>query len=113
LLFPQTTGECCEHEQFLKDKGCVKDLNCEKGAQMRVTLNRTSPFYKMIYTQRTSAERINSQAKALGIERPRLRNRQSIRNRNTLIYLVTNAKALRRARAVNASRLRPRLSKLA
>ena len=113
LLFPQATAETCEHEQFLKDKGCVKDLNCEQGAQMRVTLNRQSPFYKVIYTQRTSAERINSQAKALGIERPKLRNRRSIRNRNTLIYLVTNAKALRRARATNASLLSPQLSKLA
>ena len=80
---------------------------------MRVTLNRDGPFYKVIYRQRTSAERINSQAKALGIERPKLRNRQSIGHRNTLIYLVTNAKALHRARAINASLLSPKLGKLA
>jgi hypothetical protein len=113
LLFPEPTGVTCEHEQFAKGCGCVKDLNCEKGALMRVTLNRDGPFYKVIYRQRTSAERINSQAKALGIERPKLRNRQSIRHRNTLIYLVTNAKALHRARAINASLLSPKLGKLA
>src|SRR5947209_2616408 len=66
LLFPQPTGQTCTHEQFAKGCGCVKDLNCEKGAQMRVTLNRDGPFYKVIYVQRTSAERINSQAKADG-----------------------------------------------
>src|SRR6266568_2449516 len=113
LLFPQATGQTCDHEQFLKGPGCVKDLNCEKGAQMRVTLNRTSPFYKGLYRQRTSAERINSQAKGFGIERPKLRNQQSIRNRNTLIYLVTNAKALQRARATNARLLSPQLGKRA
>jgi hypothetical protein len=32
------------------------------------------------YTQRTSCERINSQAKELGIERPRVRNGRSIAN---------------------------------
>jgi hypothetical protein len=80
---------------------------------MRVTLKRDSPFYKVIYTQRTSAERINSQAKALGIERPKLRNRQSMSNRNTLISLVTKVKALQRARATNASLLSPRLGELA
>lgn len=80
---------------------------------MRVTLKRNSPNYKVIYTQRTSAERITSQAKALGIERPKLRNRQSMSHRNSLIYLVTNAKALQRARATSASLLSSQRGKIA
>src|SRR5258706_1437489 len=27
LLFPQPSGQSCDHEQFLKGKDCVKDLN--------------------------------------------------------------------------------------
>ena len=60
---------------------------------MRLTLDRDSPLYHVIYQQRTSCERINSQAKDLGIERPKARNIRSIRTLNTLIYL----KALQRA----------------
>src|SRR6266487_271389 len=102
LLKPEPTGETCDHEQFAKGKGCVKDINVEKGGQMRVTLDRSSPLYKSIYTQRTSVERINSQSQALGIERPKVRNRRSVSRLNTLTYLVINAKALRRARDLNA-----------
>ena len=29
LLFPQRTGETCEHTQFAKGRGCVKDPNSE------------------------------------------------------------------------------------
>jgi hypothetical protein len=101
LLHPQSTGETCDHPQFLKGKGCVKDVNWETGALMRVSLDRTSPLYKAIYTQRTSCERINSQAKELGIERPNCRNRCSIANLNTLIYLMINVRALNRAKSIN------------
>ena len=80
---------------------------------MRVTLDRESPLYKVIYNQRTSTERINSQSKALGIKRPKVRNIRSIRNLNTLTYLVINARALQRVRALNASLLTTRLGKIA
>lgn len=53
LLFPEKTGATCEHEQFSKGIGCVKDVNWEKGGQMRVTLDREHPIYKAIYDQRT------------------------------------------------------------
>src|SRR2546429_5298030 len=62
---------------------------------MCMTMDRKHPIYKGIYCQRTSAERINSQAKDLGIERPKVRNGQSVRNLNTLIYIVINLKVLR------------------
>jgi len=41
----------------------------------------------------------------LGIKRPKVRNIDSVRNLNTLTYLVINARALRRARNSNASLL--------
>jgi hypothetical protein len=105
LLYPTPTGQICDHEQFRKHKGCVKDINLEAGGLMRVTLDRESPLYKLIYNQRTSCERINSQAKNLGIERPKARNIRSIRTLNTLIYLTINIKVLHKAQEINASLL--------
>jgi hypothetical protein len=99
LLVPEATGETCDHAQFAKGKGCVKDLNWELGGQMRVTLDRDGPLSHAIYNQRTSTERINSQSKELGLKRPK------VRNLNSLTYLVINARALRRARELNASLL--------
>ena len=69
--------------------------------QMRLHLGRESPLYKAIYTQRTSCEPINSQAQALGIEHPKVPNRRSVANLNTLIYLIINVRALDRAKAIN------------
>jgi len=107
LLFPAHTGQSCAHEQFLKGKGCVKDRNLEKGGLMRLMLDRHSPLFHAVYDQRTSCERINSQAKDFGIERPKARNMRSVRRLNTAIYITINAKALQRARAINASLLTP------
>src|SRR6266700_1699784 len=101
LLVPQATGETCDHPQFLKAVGCRKDPNWEPGGRMRVTLDRRHPLYHAVYTQRTSCERINSQAKELGIERPRVRNMRSVANLNTLIYLVINVRALQKAQLTN------------
>jgi|SRR5579884_567516 len=112
LLFPAPTGQTCPHEQFVKGKGCVTDPNWEAGGRMRVLLDRDSPLYHAIYDQRTSTERINSQSKALGIKRPLVRNLPSIRNLNTLTYLVLNARALQRARELNASLLTTHLKKI-
>ncbi len=105
LLFPEKTEQTCDQPQFLKEKGCVKDLNWEVGGQMRVTLDRDGPLFKAVYRQRTSTERGNSHSKALGLERPKVRNMHSVRNLNTLTYLIINAQALQRARARNASLL--------
>jgi hypothetical protein len=105
LLFPEKTAATCNHDPFAKGKGCVKDLNWELGGLMRVTLNRDSPLYKGIYNQRTSCERINSQAQVLGIERPKVRNGRSVRNLNTLIYLVINVRTLDRAKSINQGML--------
>jgi hypothetical protein len=101
LLFPAQTGATCEHDQFAKGKGCVKDVNWELDGIQRVTLDRDSPLYQALYTQRTSCERINSQAQALGIERPKVRNGHSVHHLNTLMYVVINVRALQRAKSIN------------
>jgi hypothetical protein len=51
LLFPQPSGDTCDHPQFLKGKGCRKDPNWEAGGRMRVTLDREGPLYRAIYTR--------------------------------------------------------------
>jgi hypothetical protein len=105
LLFPQPTGQTCQHAQFAKAKGCVKDLNWEKGGLMRVLLDRTSPLYQAVYHQRTACERINSQAQALGIERPKVRNGHSVANLNTLTYVILNVLTLQKAQSINTGLL--------
>lgn len=101
LLFPVASAESCEHEQFKKGKGCQKDPNWEKGGLMRVTLDRDGPLYKTLYNERTSCERINSQAKEFGIERPKVRNGRSVAQLNTLTYIIINLKALHRVKKIN------------
>jgi hypothetical protein len=101
LIFPTPTEQSCEWLSCNHGQGCHKDPNWEPGGLQRVLLDRTSPLYKAVYTQRTSCERINSQAKELGIERPRVHNGRSVANLNTLIYLVINVRALQRAKSIN------------
>lgn len=106
LLFPQPTGETCPiADPHWPKGGCMTTLATSIGARLRHTLDRNDPFYKDVYRQRTATERINSQAKAFGIERPKLRNQDSIRNTNTLIYVLINLHALQRIRQQKAERL--------
>jgi len=110
LLFgaAKSTVACpVQHPQFAKGVGCVKYRNLELGAHLRVTLDRQSDEYNKAYDDRTAAERINSQAKAHGIERPKLRRMSGIRNQNTLIYIVINLKAIQRIRAAKAQARSP------
>jgi len=102
LLHPHPTAQTCDHEQFAKGPGCVKYINIETGGLLRVLLDRDSTAYKDIYRQRTSTERINSQAKAFGIERPKVRNSRSVHNLDTLTYIAINLHALQRVRTLNA-----------
>ena len=106
LLFPEANGEGCEHEQFKKGKGCVKDLNWEAGAQMRVTLDRDGPLYQAVYRQRTSTECANSHAKKqFLLDHPLVRDCRSVCHLNTLTCILINLKALQRARSINTSLL--------
>lgn len=99
LLRPVRTGETCDHPQFAKGPGCTKAVNLEAGGRMRVELDRTTAPYRDLYRQRTATERINSQATALGIERPMVRRAAAVQRLNTLTYVVINARALHRIRA--------------
>jgi hypothetical protein len=104
LVFPEPTGQPCPIQHKNWPKGCVTTLATSVGARIRHQLDRDSAVYKDIYKQRTATERINSQAKELGIERPRLRNGQAIANQNTLIYVLINLRALQRVRRQKAAR---------
>lgn len=91
------SGKDCpiSHKRWQKG-GCTTRLPSGHGSRVRHQIDHDSELYKSIYKQRTATERINSQAKELGIERPRLRNRQAISNLNTLIYVLINLRAWQR-----------------
>jgi hypothetical protein len=108
LRFPQPTGESCpkNHKNWAK-QGCTATLAAGVGARLRYQIDRNAPAYKEVYKQRTATERVNSQAVALGIERPKLRNGASIINHNTLTYVLINLHALQRVRQRMAARTEP------
>jgi len=97
LRFPQALARACpiRHPNWQKG-GCTAMMPTSVGARLRYTLNRDGDEYKQLYRQRTAVERINSQAVALGIERPHWRNGRAIANQNTLIYLLINLRFLQR-----------------
>jgi len=103
LLLPKPTEQSCpiNHKRWPKG-GCLTDLPLADGARIRHQLDRHSDLFKRIYNQRTATERINSQALALGIERPKLRNQRSITNRNSLIYILINLRLIQRIRRQQA-----------
>jgi hypothetical protein len=104
LVFPERTGDACPVQHKKWPKGCVTTIATSIGARIRHQLDRESELYKQVYNQRTATERINSQAKELGIERPRLRNGSAITNQNTLIYVLINLRGLHRVRRKKAAR---------
>lgn len=97
LLFPDKTAATCPiaHPKWA-DGGCLTTMATSDGARLRYQLDREGDDYKLIYAQRTASERIFSQALALGIERPKLRNQASIANCNTLTYVLLNLRTLHR-----------------
>ena len=106
LRFPRSTGQPCpvDHPRLRgSGNGCTATLAASPGPRLRYQIDRTSQAYRAIYNQRTAVERINAQAVELDIERPRLRNRRSISNLNTLIYVVINLRALQRLQARRAT----------
>ncbi|HEU5090161.1 MAG TPA: transposase, partial [Roseiflexaceae bacterium] len=99
LLYPSATAECCPIGDAHWDKGgCTTTIAQGPGSRIRHTLDRQSQSYKELYAKRTMVERINSQAEALDILRPKLRNGKAIANRNTLTYVLINLRALARLR---------------
>jgi hypothetical protein len=100
LRFPEPSGQTCPiDDPHWAKSGCSTSLATSIGARVRHQLDRNSDVYKQVYKQRTATERVNSQAVALGIERPKLRNGAAIANLNTLTYVLINLRALQRVRA--------------
>jgi len=99
LRFPTRTARACpvRHANWKKG-GCTAMMPTSIGARLRYTLDRHSDLYQQLYKQRTAVERINSQALALGIEHPHLRNGAAIANHNTLLYVLINLRFLQRLR---------------
>lgn len=97
LLESQSDAAGCpvDHKLWPKN-GCTTTLANTPGARIRHQLDRESTTYKQVYDQRTATERIFSQAVALDIERPKLRNQAAISNQNTLTYLLLNLREMRR-----------------
>jgi hypothetical protein len=100
LLFPSATGqECPIADAHFAKGGCSTTIAMSAGARIRHQLDRESQAYKQLYAKRTMVERINAQAEALDILHPKLRRGRAIANRNTLIYVLINLRALARIRA--------------
>lgn len=95
LRRPTPTGAACPDPRF-PTGGCHKVVNLEPGGLLRAQLDRASPAFHAVYRRRTSAERINSQAAALGIDRPKVRCLAAVRRLATLTYVVINARVLTR-----------------
>jgi hypothetical protein len=99
LLHPEATGALCPiADPHWEKGGCTTTIAASKGARIRLQLDRESAAYKQLYAKRTIVERINSQAEALNILRPKLRRGSAIANRNTLLYVLINLRALARLR---------------
>jgi len=104
LCHPQPTGQPCPiDDPHWARGGCTTSVATSIGARIRHQLDRDSDEYKDLYKQRSATERINAQAVALGIERPKLRNGAAIANLNTLTYILINLRALQRVRAKKQS----------
>ncbi len=97
LLTPDLAGEACpiRHSKW-PEGGCVLTLGLSAGVRIRHQLDREGEAYQRLYDQRTASERLFSQAKDLGMERPKLRNQASIANLNTLSYVLLNLRTLLR-----------------
>lgn len=90
------------HKDWAKG-GCSITMATAPGARIRYQLDRDDAAFKAVYRQRTTCERINSQALDLGIERPKLRNGDAIAHLNTLIYVLIDLRALGRVRSAMAA----------
>jgi hypothetical protein len=106
-LAEQSDTTCpIDHVKWEKG-GCKHRIPTSVGVRLRHAIDRESEDYRAIYDQRTATERVNSRAKELGIENPRLRNQRSIANYTTLIYVVIN---LRNLHSIKRKRRQKRLS---
>ena len=85
----------CKHPKYFngkKNRGCTRYISI--GTDYRASINRESIFFKKIYALRTESERYNSRWKNLNLEKPTVRNINSITNLNTLGHITLLSLAL-------------------
>jgi hypothetical protein len=93
-------GATCALARFHRG-GCSKRVNLEHGAHRRITIDRRDPAFQTVYAQRTCVERCNSQAKALGLERPRVRSLAAVATLAGIIAIALNLQTLARIRVAS------------
>jgi hypothetical protein len=82
---PVRTGEICDHPQFLKEKGCVKDRHLGTWwADARHLGSPESARHRASIANVLAPNVSTGRRKALGLKRPKVRNIHSVRNLNTL-----------------------------
>jgi hypothetical protein len=101
LIFPTPTRHWCPHLTRQDGQGCHNDPNGEPGGLQRLMRDRSGPLSRAVSNQRTACERITSQAKEVGIERPNVRHGRSVANLTPLISVVLTVRPLERATSIN------------
>lgn len=97
LLRPEKSASACPIDDPHWGKGgCTTTIASGAGSRIRLQKDRETAEWKAIYRRRSVVERINSQAKQLGICHPKLRSLAAIRNWNLLIYAIINLKVVAR-----------------
>jgi hypothetical protein len=105
LFHPTVTDAVCPiNDPHVAIGGCTTTIATGRGARIRLQIDRDTTAYQQLYAKRTMVERINSQAEALGILRPKLRRGRAIVNRNTLTYVLINLRAINRLLAASEER---------
>ena len=98
LCFPQPSAQLAPSTTSILPTAAVSTPPPPVSAHACAFNSTATAPYQAIYHQRTADERINGQAKELGIERPMLRRGSAIANQNTLIYVLINLRSLQRVR---------------
>ncbi|WP_312668534.1 hypothetical protein [Tissierella praeacuta] len=85
----------CKHPKYFngkKNRGCICYISI--ATDYRASISRESIFFKKTYALRTESERYNSRWKNLNLEKPTVRNIDSIANLNTLGHITLLSLAL-------------------
>ena len=75
-----------------KNRGCTRYITI--GTDYRASINSDSPYFKRIYSLRTESERYNARWKNLDLEKPSVRNINSVSNLNTIGHICMLSTAL-------------------
>jgi hypothetical protein len=94
----QKCGSCPIHHKAFHKNGCYRYLNLDDQDQLRFKMHRDSQDYNTTFAQRTSVEQAFSAIKEpYDIERPKVRNLNSVKNIYTLAAILNNVRILQKA----------------